>query len=245
MLDLHNLEVIILTGGKGTRLQSIVSDRPKPMAEVLGNPFLEWIILALKKQGIHKVILATSYLKEMIKDYFKDGQSLKINITYSEEPSPLDTGGAVLHALNKITGHNFIVMNGDSFCKWDLKDLLQTHLHYQSIATLSLVKMPDTARYGTVRIDKDHQVESFQEKDSTQKASGLINSGVYLFEKNCFIEAPFQGKFSIERDLLPFWINKNKVYSRIDETGIFLDIGVPEDYLQASALLEKEFKTLI
>ncbi len=244
-LDQSNIQAIILVGGKGTRLKNLISDRPKPMAEVMGKPFLEWIIVALRKQGIHKIILAVSHLKEIIKDYFQDGALLNVNISYSEELSPLNTGGAILHALEKVNGNHFFVLNGDSYCAWDLHSLVEKQKTSKSLVTLSLIRKSNVERYGTVVIDKKGEVLCFKEKVENPKKGGWINSGIYFFDKDCFTLSPFRGNFSLEKDFLPFWVRKNRVYSVINNTNIFLDIGIPDDYLKAEKLLKKEFKTFI
>ena len=121
---MFDMEAVVLVGGKGTRLRSMVSDRPKPMADVLGKPFLEWILLHLKKQGIKRVFLSTGYKGEMVRDYFRDGASLGLCIGYSQEEEPLGTGGAVRKALAHLKDSIFYVLNGDSFCFFDA-----SHIH--------------------------------------------------------------------------------------------------------------------
>ena len=109
---------------KGTRLHSVIQDRPKPMAEVLGRPFLEWLICDLKRQGILRIILAVGYKSELIQAHFADGQAWGVEIIYSDEDTPLDTGGAVRNALDLIAAENVLVLNGDSFSPFDVGALV-------------------------------------------------------------------------------------------------------------------------
>lgn len=118
------MEVIILSGGLGTRLNGVIKNIPKVMAPINDKPFLEYVLNDLNEQKVNKVILATGYKKEYIKDYF--GNKYKnIIIEYSEEEQPLGTGGAILKALTKVTNNNVIIMNGDIYTKLNFADLLK------------------------------------------------------------------------------------------------------------------------
>jgi D-glycero-alpha-D-manno-heptose 1-phosphate guanylyltransferase len=120
------IDAVILAGGKGTRLKSVVSDRPKPMAEVAGRPFLEWQLLYLRSLGIKRVILCTGYKGESVENHFDTRVEMGMEIMYSREDSPLGTGGAIRKALTLVRTDPFLVLNGDSFCPFDLKVLLGT-----------------------------------------------------------------------------------------------------------------------
>src|SRR5579875_2916308 len=118
-MDYLGIDAVILAGGKGTRLQSVVSDRPKPLAEAAGRPFVEWLLLALRAQGVRRAVLATGPKGDMIEDCFADGARLGIKLRYAREQTPLGTGGAVRHALPYITTECVLVLNGDSFCPFE------------------------------------------------------------------------------------------------------------------------------
>ena len=229
------IEAMILVGGKGTRLQSAVSDRPKPMAEVAGKPFLEWLLISLYKKGIRKVILCTGYMGEKVEAYFGDGGKWNLQLRYSHETSPLGTGGAVRNALDFIQGDRFLVLNGDSYCQFDLDLMGEKHNSKSAMATMWLVKMDDCSRYGAVVLDDKGMVKSFAEKSSVS-GSGLINAGIYLLErklieiiaKNCMV--------SLEKNVFPHIVGQG--LAGVVGDGVFVDIGTPESYASAEEILK-------
>ncbi|EOH2258324.1 nucleotidyltransferase family protein [Campylobacter jejuni] len=214
------MQAIILCGGLGTRLKSVIKDIPKPMAPINNKPFLEFIFEYLKRQGIKEIILAVSYKYEVIQEYFKD-EFLGIKIKYSIEKEPLGTGGAIKEAL-KFIKNEACVLNGDTFFDIDLNKL---KLNGGKIY-LALKQMNDFDRYGTVNVDKQGFVISFEEK--IFKTQGLINGGIYLLTKDIFNEFDLEKKFSFEEFLQENY-KKLKARACIFD-NYFIDIGVPEDY---------------
>ncbi|HBD8986089.1 TPA: nucleotidyltransferase family protein [Campylobacter jejuni] len=214
------MQAIILCGGLGTRLKSVIKDIPKPMAPINDKPFLEFIFEYLKKQGIKEVILAVSYKYEVIKEYFKD-EFLGIKIKYSIEKEPLGTGGAIKEALKFIKNEAY-VLNGDTFFDIDLSKL---KLNGSKIC-FALKQMNNFDRYGTVNVDGRALVISFEEK--VFKKQGLINGGIYLLDKDIFKDFALQEKFSFEKFLQENY-KKLKAKAHIFD-DYFIDIGVPEDY---------------
>jgi NDP-sugar pyrophosphorylase family protein len=233
----ESMEAIILAGGKGTRLRSLVKDVPKPMAEVAGRPFLEWLLLTLKTQGLQRAVLCTGYRAEVIESYFKDGASLEMELRYSRECNPLGTGGAVRHALDMVQAERLLVLNGDSFCRIDLSRLRKTHLDCLALATLWVVHREDCSRYGQVFLSDDGTVIRFTEKSPTVEP-GLINAGVYLLERKLVESIPDRREASLEKEVFPSLIGNGLV--GVIGNGPFLDIGTPEDYMRASAFITAE-----
>lgn len=214
------MQAIILCGGLGTRLKSVIKDIPKPMAPINDKPFLEFIFEYLKKQGVKEIILAVSYKYEMIQEYFKD-EFLGIKIKYSIEKEPLGTGGAIKEALKFIKNESY-VLNGDTFFDIDLGRLKLD----ESKICLALKQMNDFDRYGTVNVNEQGFVISFEEK--IFKTQGLINGGIYLLDKDIFKDFALQEKFSFEEFLQE---NYEKLKARAEIfDDYFIDIGVPEDY---------------
>lgn len=231
----QSIEAIILVGGKGTRLQSTVSDRPKPMAIVAGKPFLEWLILSLCEQGVRNVILCTGYMGEMVEEYFADGSKWNLQVRYSHETFPLGTGGAVRNAFDLIQGDRFLVLNGDSYCRFDIDSMEGIHNSKSALATMWLVKMNDCSRYGSVILDNNGIIQSFSEK-SLISAPGLINAGIYLLERQ-LIEPIEKGRMiSLERDIFPHIVGKG--LAGVVGGGVFVDIGTPESYASAEEILK-------
>lgn len=232
-------EAIILVGGRGTRLQSIVNDRPKPMAEVAGRPFLEWLLVALQVQGVRRVILCTGYRGEIVEKYFGDGKQWNLEIQYSQEPAPLGTAGAVRNALDLIEKKQFLVLNGDSYCRLDLKKLVNSHIKKKAAITMWLVNVDDSRRYGSVQIGTEGAVQAFQEKSSVQ-SSGLINAGIYLMEREIGEAIPVGQTYSLETDFFPRFVGRG-LYAVVGEPP-FIDIGTPESFAGAGKIiLQEEF----
>ena len=226
------MEAIVLAGGFGTRLQSVVSDVPKPMAEVQNKPFLEHILLYLQKNGINRVILSVGYKHEIIKDYFKHSFS-GMEIDYVIEDEPLGTGGAIFEALSSLKKDPVFIVNGDTFFNIDLKILLTQHIQCQSDLTLSLKPMEKFDRYGSVEVDQNFKVTDFKEKEFVLK--GNINGGIYVLNKNIFKPFKLSKQFSFE-EFMQDHINDLNINASIFNT-YFIDIGIPEDYQKAQSEL--------
>ena len=235
-VKLSEITVVILAGGLGTRLRSIVSNRPKVLAEVLGRPFLAYLFDQLDHAGAREVVLCTGYMAGSVREEI--GNSYRsLRIEHSMEDVPLGTGGALRLALPLIKSDTVMVMNGDSYVNADLKTFLAWFLRKDIVAALLLAKTLDTSRYGRVVIASDDRIETFEEKGGI-KGDGWINAGIYLFQKKV-LETISPGKaFSLERELFPSLIGK-KLYGYRCERE-FIDIGTPKSFLKA----EKFFSEL-
>lgn len=219
------MEVIILTGGMGTRLKTRIKDIPKTMADVNGIPFLERTLEWLNNFEISNVILAVGYKKEYIKEYF--GTKYKnFKITYSEETSPLGTGGAIKRALQKTTDENVIVMNGDVFVRFDISKIYEKHLNDKADMSIAIKEMQNFDRFGIVKFE-NNRIISFEEKKFTEK--GFMNAGVYVLNRNIFKGKIKSESFSVENDYLNKYVLKDFICPYIYD-GEFIDIGIPEDY---------------
>jgi D-glycero-alpha-D-manno-heptose 1-phosphate guanylyltransferase len=235
------MQAVILAGGFGTRLRSVVADTPKPMALIHGKPFLAYILDYLISQGITDVVLSVHYLKEQIETYFKTKYN-GISIRYAVEEQPLGTGGAIKHALNYIdTSSPVFVLNGDTFLKLDYQILFSEHQKNASSMTIVLRKMADCSRYGVVFTEKN-TVTTFKEQGDP--SSGLINAGVYLIQPDLFNPFPISEKFSFEKDFLFSHVATIKPRAFVVD-DYFIDIGVPEDYARASAELGMHMPSII
>lgn len=221
------MKAIILAGGFGTRLKEVVSDRPKPMALIAGKPFLEHQIHALKEYNINDIILAVHYMSGKIKSHFGNGSRFGVDITYSEEDTPLGTAGAIKKA-EKYIDDTFLVLNGDSYSKVNLDEFLKFHKENQNEASLILKQCEDTSNYGNV-ITSGKKVIKFEEKKDTRP--GTINTGIYLFEPSIFKYISPEKKVSLEEEVFPKLIENNKLAGIVQE-GYFIDIGRPETYNQ-------------
>ncbi|HEF9199232.1 TPA: nucleotidyltransferase family protein [Campylobacter coli] len=214
------MQAIVLAGGLGTRLRSVVQDLPKPMAPINGKPFLAFVLEYLKKQGITEIILSVSYKYELIQEYFKD-EFHGMKIHYNIEKELLGTGGAIKDAL-KFVKNEVYVLNGDTFFDIDLKKPVLN----SSKICIALKQMQNFDRYGTVNVDEQGIVTSFEEK--VFKKQGLINGGVYLLKKDIFNNFSLERKFSFEEFLQENY-KTLKIQTQIFD-DYFIDIGVPKDY---------------
>ncbi len=222
---------IILAGGFGTRLQSVVSDLPKPMAPVNDQPFLNYQLNYLKHYGIKKVILSLGYLPEKIKDFYGDNFN-GIKIDYVIEKEPLGTGGGIRLALEKCDEERVFVLNGDSFFDVDVNEFFKLHSNNNSDISLALRKVNNAERYGTIEKNKDNRIISFKEKSGEVK-EGTINGGVYILNKKIYSAlTPANKNFSIEKDFFEKQLQSVKI-SGFEFEGYFIDIGIPEDYTKA------------
>lgn len=229
------MEAIILAGGLGKRLQGIVKDVPKPMADINGKPFLSYLFDYLSDKGVNKVLLSVGYKYEVIKSYF----SLKyrnMDIEYIIENEPLGTGGAIRESLKKARGDDVIVLNGDTFFDIDLKKMVDFHFAHDLIITIAVKPMYDFDRYGTVKLEKD-RIVGFEEKSF--RDFGYINGGVYMVSKKISEHLKgYNNSFSFEVDFLQRNMNKLKISAFICE-DYFIDIGIPEDYERAQKELNQ------
>lgn len=219
------MEAIVLAGGLGTRLRSVVTDLPKPMAPIGGTPFLEYILKYLEKNGIKRVILSVGYKWEIIKEYF--GNSFKgMELIYSVEDEPLGTGGAIQKAIAQVISKEVYIINGDTFFDVDLKSLT---LKDDSQLMLSLKHMEKFDRYGCVESDGNNLVTAFTEKE--YRDIGNINGGIYLASRDIFNGFNLENIFSFE-EFMQNNFKQLKISSNVFE-NYFIDIGIPEDYEKA------------
>jgi len=220
------MKIIILAGGMGTRLKNVVNDVPKPMAPVRGKPFLEYVVLALAAQGFREIMLSVGYRKDAIRSYFGDGSSRGVSIVYSEEDTPLGTGGSVREALKMADEPYSLVLNGDTFNQVDFRKMEEHHLSGGRLATIGLLRSDNTDRYGLVTINDASDVLEFCEKSA--RRSGYINRGVYILDRTVLDHMPVSGGFSLENDLFPHLVPHGM--SGFVSRGFFVDIGIPSTY---------------
>lgn len=230
---------IILAGGFGTRLKSVVADLPKPMAPVNDAPFLNYQLNYLKYFGIKKVIISTGHLSEKINSYYNFHYN-GLNIRYSHENEPRGTGGGIRLAMEKCEEETALILNGDSFFDIDLNAFYDMHNNKKSRVSLALRKVAEASRYGTIEINPYNKIISFKEKNTDLKP-GLINAGVYIIEKKLYLKnTPADINFSIEKDFFEKQLKDILIYG-FEFNGYFIDIGIPEDYTKVQHDF-KEFK---
>jgi D-glycero-alpha-D-manno-heptose 1-phosphate guanylyltransferase len=227
------LKALILAGGFGTRLQSVVSDVPKSLAAINGKPFLFYLLDHLGKQGIEEVILSVGYKADLVIDTIGSRHG-NMTVNYCKETTPLGTGGAIRFALSQYPDfENMLVLNGDTFAAFDIKGFYDFHRAKGGGISIVAKRMINFDRYGSLTIDSNDRVVSFNEKKFTSE--GFISCGAYIISKQ-FFEDVFMTQpktsFSIETDVLQKGDRKYDIQAFASDF-YFIDIGIPEDYAQA------------
>ena len=222
---------MVLAGGLGTRLRSLLPDRPKPMAPIAGSPFLAYLLDDLAAQGVRRVVLSVGYRCAAIMDFF-GARFAGMAIDYAIEVEPLGTGGAIARALAMLEGSQGFVLNGDTFLELDYGAMAAAPGDRHMVMALHAV--PEVARYGRVVV-ADGRVQSFFPGGS---GAGLVNAGVYLLRADQFERHPMPARFSFEKDFLMPKAGELRPHAFLCE-GTFIDIGVPEGYREAQRVLPK------
>lgn len=227
------MEAIILAGGLGTRLRSVVNDVPKCMAPVAGRPFLWYLLKHLTKYDVTTVILSVGYLREIIYKWIDEVKNeFPFSFDYAIEKEPLGTGGGIRLALNKAVTDNVLVLNGDTFFNVDIDELMKRHITSRKAVTLALKPMKQFERYGTVDlVNADGMIIAFNEKRYCEE--GLINGGVYIINRQTPIFDNIPHKCSFETTVLEPQCKKGALLGVV-QNGYFIDIGIPEDYRKAN-----------
>jgi D-glycero-alpha-D-manno-heptose 1-phosphate guanylyltransferase len=229
--------VVILAGGLGTRLKSVLPDTPKCLAPINDTPFIGLLISFLKKQGINNFIFSLGYKSDLVIEYLECNFK-NINIHYSVEKEQLGTGGAIKLALTKVDAEEVLVVNGDTFFNNDLKSFYKFHKLNKSNFTIALTKVENGERFGSVVLNDQKEVVGFSEKNESKSVSFLINAGQYILNKEDFLSHKTGDKFSIELD----FFQNNKIQKKLNGyefTSEFIDIGIPDDLKRAQTFFNK------
>lgn len=231
-------EMLILAGGLGKRLQSVVFDVPKPMAPINNVPFLEYLLDFWISRGIKKFIISIGYKSILIKDYFKN-QYNGVEIFYIEEEDPLGTGGAIKKALlsEHWLSEDIIVSNGDTWFEIDMIKFIEDSLLNNRPITIALKSIDYNDRYGSVIIDDRGLISNFT---SNTLGLNLINGGCYILNRRFFVNyfVNYLNKFSFENDVLESLAKQKMIGSSIQD-GKFIDIGIPSDYERSGSIIKK------
>jgi D-glycero-alpha-D-manno-heptose 1-phosphate guanylyltransferase len=220
------MQAVVLAGGLGTRLRSAVPDVPKPLAPVAGRPFLHWLLDALDRQGVDRVVLSVGYLADQVRDAVGERHG-RIRVSYCVEMSPMGTGGGLRDALRRLDG-NALVLNGDTYVEVDLARMMAAHQHAGAVVTVATVDVKDASRYGTVQV-VDGRITDFVA--AGRSGPGTINGGVYAMATTALAAAP-AGAFSFERDFLQARLADIAPLA-FAAGPAFIDIGTPADYVRA------------
>ena len=231
------MQTVILAGGLGTRLKSVVADKPKVLSPVAGKPFLYYIIEYLQKQGVDKYIFALGYLSEQVIVFLKENY-LHLEYQCTIEETPLGTGGGIKKAIQLATEENVLIVNADTFFEMNVQQLFSFHIASKAHCTVSLKLMKNFDRYGSVELEKETQnIISFKEKTFIQE--GYINAGYLVLNKNYFVLTTknLPAIFSFEKDFLEKNVDAMLIKG-FPYDGYFIDIGIPEDFNTAQEVFK-------
>jgi len=238
-VNARNIDVVILCGGMGTRLKSILGDSPKSMAKMDKRPFLDILIEHISTFGFERFILCIGYKAKVIREHYRSKKG-KLEILISSEAKPLGTGGAIKNARTLIQSDPFLVVNGDSFFDMNLCRFIHFHMRKKALLSIALVDAKDPKDYGSIKINSANRVIRFNEKEKAGRSS-IINAGIYLFNSEVLSLMPNNENFSLEYDFFPKIVSR-EFYGYLAK-GLFIDIGTPERYKRAERLL-KDFNAL-
>jgi len=227
------MQAIVLVGGQGTRLRSIVSELPKVMAPIGERPFLSLLLDRLQSQGVNEVILAVGYLRELLMARFGERHD-GIALRYAVETEPLGTGGALRNALAMVERFPVFALNGDTYLELDCRGMQRAHAAAGVELTIALRRVVANERYGCVTLAGDRIVGFAAQGAHTR----LVSAGVYLFAGRLLDDPALPKSFSFERDFLEPRVPIIRPLA-FETTGYFIDIGIPEDYRRAQRELPR------
>lgn len=226
-------DAVVLAGGLGTRLRSVVADVPKAMAPIAGQPFLAYLLRFLESQGIRRVVLAVGYRHEIIRAAF-GSRYRGLELVYSVEEEPLGTGGGLRMALPHVAGTFAFVLNGDTFLRLNYGAMARASEDADDAQlVVGLRRVADASRYGAVRV-VEGRIEGFNARGT--RGPGLINAGCYLIARDIFERYPMGPKFSFEADFLEARTTEVRPLA-FECDAPFIDIGIPEAFEEAQTLI--------
>lgn len=233
---MNQTNMLVLAGGFGTRLRSVISEVPKPLAPVFGRPYLHYLIENLVEQGVTSLTFLLHHQADLIESFLESqkskGQYRGCELHTLTEHQPLGTGGAVAYAVQQLRlAGTFLVTNADTWLGSGVKQVLEAE-----VPAMALVQVNNTERYGSVQF-QHNRVIAFEEKQSSA-GPGWINAGLYHLHADLFKDWNGQ-PFSLERELFPKLVTNARLQAAPLETE-FIDIGIPEDYFRFCRWIESE-----
>ncbi|MCQ2078678.1 MAG: NDP-sugar synthase [archaeon] len=231
-------QAVIMVGGKGTRLYPLTENTPKPALPVLDMPCLKYLIRSFASAGISEVFLACGYKSDVLQKSIGDGSDLGVKIIYSDEETPLGTGGAMKQLESRLDPV-FAAANGDTFIDIDLREQIDEHLRSGAKITIALTQVPNPCEYGIARVMDDGRITEFKDKPKPEEVfSNLINAGIYVVDRSVLSDVPETGFFDFSKDLVPIITNKGlRVQGYKLKGGVWKDVGRPSDLIGTNLLM--------
>jgi len=226
------MKAITLVGGKATRLLPLTYNTPKAIVPVLNIPFLEHVIRHLDRHQIKDIILTQGHLGQPIESYLDDGSQFGVKLSYIVEDTPLGTAGAVKNAERHLNG-TFLVLNGDIFTDLDITAMIAFHRERRARVTIALTPVNDPTSYGLIETDAQGRVTRFLEKPSpSEVTTNTINAGIYVLDPDVLAQIPSKTEVSFEHEVFPQLLTQGESIYAYSSSAYWIDIGIPEDYLQ-------------
>jgi NDP-sugar pyrophosphorylase family protein len=218
-----NIQAAILAGGLGKRMRPLTETVPKPMIEVRGKPFLQHQLELLRSFGIQRAVLLVAYLGDQIEKYFGDGAALGVHLSYSHEPEPLGTGGALKNAV-ALLEEEFLLLNGDTYLAIDYAALANAFRASQAMAVIVAYENSDARVPSNLALAANGRVASYRKRDP----SGLthVDAGVIALRREVLAEIPGGCKCSLEEEIFPKLIERGQMKAWVT-TEPFYDMGSP------------------
>jgi len=230
------MRAVVMAGGEGTRLRPLTSNQPKPMVPLLGKPCLRYILELLRRHGVEEAVVTLAFLPKIIRDYFGDGSSVGIGLSYSVEAEPAGTAGSVKLNESYLADETFLVISGDALTDIDLRQVIGFHKARGALATIVLKRVENPLDFGVVVVDGDGRIERFLEKPSWgQVFSDTVNTGIYVLEPEVFADIPAGRPFDFSQELFPLLFSRGApLYGYVAEKGYWQDIGSLPQFLDAN-----------
>lgn len=219
------MKAVIMAGGAGSRLRPITIERPKPMITIVNKPVLGHILSLLKNKGITEVIITVQYLASYIQDYFGDGSSMGMTLTYFAEENPMGTAGSVKN-VQSMLDDTFLVLSGDAIIDFDLDEIIAFHRKKEALATITLHSVANPLAYGVIITNEDGYVTQLLEKPSWGEViSDTVNTGLYVLEPEVLDFIPNDRPFDFSLELFPKLLALDKPIAGYVSEDYWCDIG--------------------
>lgn len=233
--DLSGVDVVVLAGGLGTRIQPVLGDVPKLLAPINDKTYLDYLFLWLSGFGAKRVVLSLGHLADRIVAHIDAHPFPGLTIEPVIEDAPRGTAGALRLVRPAVRTENALVMNGDSWIGADLARFMEAHVRSETAATLLCVHVDESGRFGRVDLDDDNKIAAFREK-MDHGGPGLINAGVYGFSTAGWDMIDSVDGASLERDV--FGVQPPATLAAYDAGAVpFIDIGTPESLAIAAQVI--------
>lgn len=251
------MKAMILGAGKGTRVQPITHEIPKPMIPLVRKPVMAYLVELLAQHGVHEIVVNTSHLAPIIENYFRDGEQFGVSMAYSYEgyvengvavSTPVGSAGGMkkIQEFSGFFDETFIVLCGDAWIDLDISKALEIHRKNKAIASIIVRQVPEDEvhKYGIVKLDAANRILAFQEKPQPHAAvSTIANTGIYIFEPEIFDYIPPNATYDIGSQLFPDLVARGIPFYAINLPFQWLDIGNIQDvWTVTSKILNGEVK---